>query len=110
MYRTGQGPTILPSDNTAVFMCFAWISEQIAIISLYNINCLLYITVKESVYYAVRTGYLLLRCVLVSKRLILLATKRKVKLLTRSTEPAVAVILIMQSAMLLLAANACGGN
>jgi hypothetical protein len=27
---------ILP--HTAVFMCFVWISEQTAIISLYNIN------------------------------------------------------------------------
>jgi len=27
---------VLP--HTAVFMCFVWISEQTAIISLYNIN------------------------------------------------------------------------
>jgi hypothetical protein len=26
------------SAHTAVFMCFVWISEQTAIISLYNIN------------------------------------------------------------------------
>ena len=36
-------------------MCFVWISEQTAIISLYSINWLVFITEKESVYYAVRT-------------------------------------------------------
>ena len=41
-----------------VFMCFVWISEQTAIISLYNINCLVFITEMEIVYCAVRTGYL----------------------------------------------------
>ena len=30
--------TTLRSAHTAVFMCFVWISEQTAIISLYNIN------------------------------------------------------------------------
>ena len=35
-----------------------WISEQTAIISLYNINWLVFITETESVYCAVRTGYL----------------------------------------------------
>ena len=39
-------------------MCFVWISEQTAIISLRNINWLLFITEKESVYCAVRTGSL----------------------------------------------------
>ena len=39
-----------------VFMCFVWISEQTAIISLYNINWLVFITKLESVYCAVRTG------------------------------------------------------
>jgi hypothetical protein len=38
-----------------VFMCFVWISEQTAIISLYNINWLVFITETESVYCAVRT-------------------------------------------------------
>ena len=42
----------------SVFMCFVWISEQTAIISLYNINWLEFITQTESVYCAVRTGYL----------------------------------------------------
>jgi hypothetical protein len=40
------------------FMCFVWISEQTAIISLYNINWLVCITETGSVYCAVRTGCL----------------------------------------------------
>jgi hypothetical protein len=36
-------------------VCFVWISEQTAIISLYNINWLVCITETESVYCAVRT-------------------------------------------------------
>ena len=47
---------VLP--HTAVFMCFVWISEQTAIISLYSINWLVFITQTECVYCAVRTGYL----------------------------------------------------
>jgi len=35
-------------------MCFVWISEQTAIISLYNINWLVCITQTEGVYFAVR--------------------------------------------------------
>jgi len=34
---------------------FAWISEQTTIISLYNINWLVFVTEKECVYCAVRT-------------------------------------------------------
>ena len=41
----------------SVFMCFVWISEQRAIISLYNINWLVFIT-EDCVYSAVRTGSL----------------------------------------------------
>ena len=41
----------------SVFMCFVWIWEQTAIISLYNINWLVCITETECVYCAVRTGY-----------------------------------------------------
>jgi len=37
-------------------MCFMWISEQTAIISLYNINWLVFVTETKSVYCAVRTG------------------------------------------------------
>ena len=40
----------------SVFMCFVWIGEQTAIISLYSINWLVFITETESVYCAVRTG------------------------------------------------------
>ena len=39
----------------SVFMCFVWISEQTAIISLYNIICLAFITKTDSVYCGVRT-------------------------------------------------------
>jgi len=42
----------------SVFMCSVWISEQTAIISVYNINWLVFITERERVYCAVRTGYL----------------------------------------------------
>jgi hypothetical protein len=40
------------------FMCFVWLSEKTAIISLHNINGLVFITEAESVYCAVRTGSL----------------------------------------------------
>ena len=39
----------------SVFICFVWIWEQTAIISLYNINWLVFITETECVYCAVRT-------------------------------------------------------
>ena len=42
----------------SVFMCFVWIWEQSAIISLYSINWLVCITEKECVYCAVRSGAL----------------------------------------------------
>jgi hypothetical protein len=42
----------------SVFVCFVWISEQTAIISLYNINWLVFVTEMECVYCAVRTGSL----------------------------------------------------
>ena len=42
----------------SVFMCFVWIWEQTAIISLYSINWLGFITETQSVYCAVRTGCL----------------------------------------------------
>jgi len=38
----------------SVFMCFVWISEQTAIISLYSINLLVFITERGCVYCAVR--------------------------------------------------------
>ena len=42
----------------SVFMCFVWIWEQTAIISLYSIKGRFCITYTESVYCAVRTGSL----------------------------------------------------
>ena len=47
----------------SVFMCFVWIWEQTAIISLYNINWLVFITEMECVYCVIRTGslYIILR-------------------------------------------------
>jgi len=39
-------------------MCFVWISEQTAIISLHSINCLVFVTETGCVYCAVRTEYL----------------------------------------------------
>ena len=56
--QTGSLYVIPRFAHTVVFMCFVWISEQTAIISLYNINWLVCITETESVYCAVRTGYL----------------------------------------------------
>jgi hypothetical protein len=55
----------LPFNNSTfcphcVFMCFVWISEQTATISLYNINWLVFITDTQCIYCAVRTGYLCL--------------------------------------------------
>jgi len=52
---TFSNPTFCPHR---VFMCFVWIWEQTAIISLYNINWLVFITETECVYSAVRTGSL----------------------------------------------------
>jgi len=42
----------------SVSVCFVWIWEQTAIISLYSINWLVFMTKTECVYCAVRTGYL----------------------------------------------------
>jgi len=42
----------------SVFMCFVWIWEQTAIISLYSINWLVFITETDCVYCAVRAGSL----------------------------------------------------
>ena len=53
-----QHSTILRSAPRTVFMCFVWIWEQTAIISLYSIDWLVCITETECVYCAVRTGCL----------------------------------------------------
>ena len=42
----------------ACVACFLWISEQTATFALYIINFLVFITVVEGVYCAVRTGSL----------------------------------------------------
>jgi len=39
-------------------MCFVWISEQTAIISLYSINWLVFVTEMEREYCVVRIEYL----------------------------------------------------
>jgi len=44
----------------SVFMCFVWVSEQTAIISLYSINWLVFITETECVYCAVRSTFYVL--------------------------------------------------
>jgi hypothetical protein len=74
MYRTVVTicTTSLAFNNStfcpqSVFICFVWISEQTAIISLYNINCLVFITETECVYCAVRTVSLGFRLILVFK-------------------------------------------
>ena len=58
-----DAPTSLTFNNSTFcphsgFMCFVWISEQTAIISLYNISWLVFITETEGVYSAVRTASL----------------------------------------------------
>jgi len=58
LYVKCNSRKILRSAHTAVVLCFVWISEQTAIISLYNINWLVFITETECVYCAVRNGYL----------------------------------------------------
>jgi hypothetical protein len=57
MYHQLQHSEILCSAHNT-FMCFAWISEQTAICSLYRINFSVLITEAECVYCAVRTGSL----------------------------------------------------
>jgi len=51
----------------SVFMCFVWIWEQTAIISLYNIDWLVFMTETECVYCAVRSTFYVLptQCVYV---------------------------------------------
>jgi hypothetical protein len=49
---------ILRFIHSVLLSVFIWISEQTAILSLYSINWLVFITEMESVYYAVRTDSL----------------------------------------------------
>jgi hypothetical protein len=48
----------IPRSAHTVFLCFMWISEHTAIISLCSINWLVFITLTGSVYCAVGTGSL----------------------------------------------------
>jgi hypothetical protein len=48
----------------SVFMCFVWIWEQTAIISLYSIKWLVFITETECVYCVVRSAHTVYLCVL----------------------------------------------
>ena len=62
-YWSLYAPTSLPFTNStfcphSVFMCFVWIWDQTAIISLYSINWLVCVTETECVYCAVRTEHL----------------------------------------------------
>ena len=52
IFLTFTNSTFCPHS---VFMCFVWIWEQTAIISLYSINWLVFITETECVYCAVRS-------------------------------------------------------
>jgi hypothetical protein len=47
----------------SVLMCFVWIWEQTAIISLYNINWMVFIIETEYVYCVVQTGSLYFRLI-----------------------------------------------
>jgi len=44
-------------DVSPYIVCFVWISEQTATISLYSVRWLVFITERECVYCAVRTEY-----------------------------------------------------
>ena len=62
-YWVRDAPTVLAFKNftfcpRSVFMCFVFVSEQIATFAPYNINWLVFITKMKSVYCAVRTGSL----------------------------------------------------
>jgi hypothetical protein len=46
----------------SVFMCFVWIWEKTAIISLYSINWLVFITEMDCVYCAVRSAHTVCMC------------------------------------------------
>ena len=52
--QTFINPTFCPD---IVFMCFVWIWEQTAVITLYSIKLLVFVTQTQCVYFAVRTGY-----------------------------------------------------
>jgi hypothetical protein len=66
-------------------MCFVWISEQTAIISLYNINWLVCITQTECVYCAVRTVFMCF--VWISEQTAIISLYTKVYVLLYPTLP-----------------------
>jgi len=51
---TFNNSTLCPHSK---FMCFVWISDQRANISLYSINWMVFINQKEWVYWAVRSNF-----------------------------------------------------
>ena len=59
-WQTHLSRTTSWTFNKFTFMCFVWIWEQTAIISLYSIDWLLFITEAESVYCAVRSTFYVL--------------------------------------------------
>jgi len=73
MYNQLQHPQILRSAHNA-FKCFLCVSEQTAIISLYSIDWLVFITEAESVHSAVRTDSLCVFCVYQNKQRLFLYT------------------------------------
>ena len=56
-----------------------WISEQTAIISLYNINWLVFISETERVYCAVRTGYIYIYVSLIKVFKYVLSSKGRIQ-------------------------------
>jgi len=68
-------------------MCFVWISEQTTIISLYNINWLVFITETECVYCAVRTIYIYI-CVCVC---VIQVNPKRTALFWAVTQPVVVI-------------------
>jgi hypothetical protein len=70
-----------------VFVCFVWIWEQIAIISLYSINWLVCRTETECAYCAVRTGslYTILRSAHTMYLWVLCGSENKQRLLPYTT-------------------------
>jgi hypothetical protein len=54
MFLTVRKKTLRSIHTVYVFVCFVWISEQTAIISLYYINWLVFITETECAYCAVQ--------------------------------------------------------
>jgi hypothetical protein len=57
MYRQFNIQQFYVLPTQCIYTFFVWIWEQTAIISLYNINWLVFITETESFYCAVRTGF-----------------------------------------------------